>query len=450
MKILQVVHSFVPDTFAGTEIHCYQLSKELSKKHEVAVFYRINDPCQEEYEIRKKQYQGLTVFTLNNTFKKCGSFQETYSNDAIDKAFARLLDEIKPDIVHIQHLLFLSLGIVNEIKKRPIRVVFTCNDYWLFCHKGQMVRKDGRLCAKEEPADCLVCQEAQLSLNRVAAAGYRFLRKQAALRLLRACKAVYLNSLKVIPWQARRAKKGLINRKKQVRQVIAGIDRFIAPSLFMQSKALENGIPAEKILLCRHGLEKGRFARAKTANQGIIRFCFIGTLLPEKGIDLLVKAFKQLKNKNAALHIYGKNSGYAGYEDFFTRLKEAASDDKRIQFMGIIKNEMVYEAYSCNDILIFPSIWNENSPLVILEALASGTPVIASRIGGIPEFIQHGINGLLFEPGNAEELQQALSKFFDDPILLPRLQEGIGKVKGIEEYALEIENVYRKSCETRK
>lgn len=427
---------------AGTEVYSYNLAKALSAKNEVFAFFRVSDPGQREYELRHTVYNGLPVYTVNNTFKQCKDFQDTYSNAAIDKIFSHFLEMVKPDIIHIQHLLFLSLGIVREAKKRGIPVVFTSNDYWLFCHKGQLIRSSDILCEKPEPDNCLGCLEAQLALNPMAATSYRFLRKRGPLFFLRLCKAGYLNARKVLPWRLRKAEEELQKREKNVLGTIDNIDCFIAPSQFMKRKLIAYGVPEEKIVFCQYGIETQRFVAVKKADPPTLKFCFIGTLLPAKGIDLLIRAFKDLGQKNTALYIYGKNVGYAGYEGFFAKLKNTAAEDKRIHFMGEIENNKIASVYAGIDVLIVPSIWYENAPLVIMEALASHIPVLASRIGGIPELIKEGSNGLLFDPRNRDDLRRKLELFFEDPGVLSRLRQGTKALRGIEENAQDMENIY--------
>ena len=165
MKIMQVVHSFPPHTMAGTEVYAYNLSKELSKEHEVFVFFRINAPKEKEYSLSHNRLDGMDTYAINRTFRRCDSFEATYNDALIDEKFRELLDKIKPDIVHIQHLLFLSCGIIDEIKKRNIPIVYTLHDYWLRCYRGQLIKDDLSICSGDSPSECLRCLKYLFSLN---------------------------------------------------------------------------------------------------------------------------------------------------------------------------------------------------------------------------------------------------------------------------------------------
>ncbi len=122
MRIFQVVHSLPFLSQAGTEIYTDNLCRELSKRHEVFIFCRDCDIKQKDFTVTRKVFNRITVYLINNTFRRCGSFETYYDNPEIDNIFAGLLDEIKPDIIHIQHLVFLSIGIIKKIKERNIPI----------------------------------------------------------------------------------------------------------------------------------------------------------------------------------------------------------------------------------------------------------------------------------------------------------------------------------------
>ncbi|MBU1997868.1 MAG: glycosyltransferase, partial [Candidatus Omnitrophica bacterium] len=142
---------------AGVEIYTYNLSKELSKGNEVFVFYRVCDVKRREYELNEGEFGGLSTLTVNNTFRFCDSFEKFYRNDALAEIFARALDKIRPDIVHIQHLIFLSTTIINEIKKRGIPIVFTLHDYWLICPQWHFLNKNLETCDNKDTSQCAKC-----------------------------------------------------------------------------------------------------------------------------------------------------------------------------------------------------------------------------------------------------------------------------------------------------
>jgi glycosyltransferase involved in cell wall biosynthesis len=148
-----------------------------------------------------------------------------------------------------------------------------------------------------------------------------------------------------------------------------------------------------------------------------IDILYVGGLSRHKGVHLLITAFKSLEGKNIRLHIIGKGKD----EKKFKRLAEG---DSRIIFHGFVPDEELRLLYQKANITVVPSIWYDNSPMVIYESLNDGTPVIGSRIGGIPELIEGGYNGFLFEAGNVDELKEILGNLIKNPEPLKRLEDG--------------------------
>ena len=133
----------------------------------------------------------------------------------------------------------------------------------------------------------------------------------------------------------------------------------------------------------------------------------MGGFHAHKGIDTLLEAFQNLENSNARLVFAGK-----GEET--QKIKDAAIKDSRIQYAGFLDESQIAELLNRCDVLICPSLWNEPFGRVVLDAYQSGLPVIASRIGALPEIVQEGKTGILVKPGVSEELKNAMNRFLDD------------------------------------
>ncbi|MDH5174737.1 MAG: glycosyltransferase, partial [Elusimicrobiota bacterium] len=114
----------------------------------------------------------------------------------------------------------------------------------------------------------------------------------------------------------------------------------------------------------------------------------------------------------------------------------------RITFYGPFDNREISSVFSKLDVLVYPSIWYENQPIAILEALLAKIPVITSNLGGMAELVQDGVTGLLFEPGNPEDLYQKMVNMIDNPQLLRKLSENPRQVKTIEKNAEELDEIY--------
>jgi len=443
MKILQVVHGFPPYNFGGGEIYAYNLSRELAKQHEVYVFYRINDFQQPEFMLKQYNRDGIRAFTINNTFRKCASFEDTYRNACIAERFAAALDEIKPDVVHIQHLLYLSAMIVDEAKKRGIPVVFTLHDYWLICPQGQLLKNDLRVCPGDNHVDCLNCIQYQLSLRKNIFNIYYLLEKNAYSFLVRLVKRIYLFYSRLVFLNNQEAAKLLRLRREYLFSILSKVDLFISPSHFLKNRFIEFGIPKNKIIYSAYGFNNDQSTMPKKNTPDRLSFGFIGNIIPAKGLHVLIDSFNRIGKRNVELKIYGRQNSYKGALGNYSRRISKEAKNKNIKFMGGFDNNRIKDILAEIDMLVVPSIWYENSPLVIQEAFLARTPVLASDIGGIPELIEHGVNGLLFAAADAAALKKELEYVLDNPGMIEKFRQQISQVKSIKDDAEQLQKIYQ-------
>lgn len=156
----------------------------------------------------------------------------------------------------------------------------------------------------------------------------------------------------------------------------------------------------------------------------------MGRITPTKGIQVLVETFKTIKG--AELHVYGS----IGIQKRFL-------ETDTIQFKGPYNNNDISQVVNTIDVLIVPSIWYENAPLVIQEAFLAGIPVIASNIGGMKELVDEGVDGFLFEVGSSEDLKNVVCRIIENPTLLNSLKTARHKVVDINDDVLAIMEIYK-------
>ena len=436
MKILKVVHSFPPHTFAGAEVYSYQLSKELAKRNGVSVFFRVKNTRDPEYLLKHNNYQGLETYSINHTFGSCESFRGTFRDSNIDEKFVEVLNGVKPDIVHIHHLLFLSHGIIDEIKKRDIPIVYTLHDYWLFCYRGQLVKDNLEICSDHSISGCRECLKFLVNIRKYTLSIYFIIKRSLPPVVLTPLKKIYRFLVRKPSTQKAQ------DFRESAQSASSKIDRFIAPSNFIRNKFIAEGFPAEKIIHCDNGFITQGYDKSGNRGSNILRFGYLGTLVPTKGVDILIRAFKGIKEKDIELDIYGRLFAYSAYEYYPGLLKKLCKKDKRINLRGEYDNQRIAGILSGIDVLIVPSIWPENSPLVIHEAYLAKVPVVASRIGGIPELVIDGVDGLLFKPGDIQDLRMKLEYVIANRGILNKFRENLPKIKSIEENARELQTIY--------
>jgi glycosyltransferase involved in cell wall biosynthesis len=174
----------------------------------------------------------------------------------------------------------------------------------------------------------------------------------------------------------------------------------------------------------------------------VLRFVFIGTLIPDKGIDVLIRAFRQLEKDHIRLRIYGRDD--IAPVEYRNLLRRLSAGDERIEFLGPFDQAARASVYSNADVVIIPSRAPETFSIVAHEALAFGVPVIASDIGALPEVILPGVNGYLVTPGDTESLHVVLEMLSNNPGLLTGLEiPGPVRIYSIYEHGEEIEKIYR-------
>ena len=390
MKVLKVIHGFPPDYMAGSEVYSYHLVKELIRQGiETYVFTRVENEFDEEYKIYRENYDNIPVFRVNKP-KRDYLFTDKYYDDKIDRIFEDYLLEIKPDLVHIGHLSHLSTKLVQIVKEHNIPVVYTIHDFWLYCVKGQLINKQGNRCNGPSSEKCTVCSPYVVDVPEVE------------------------SSL------------------KHMKNVINSIDMFVSPSITLKDFFINQGIDGEKIKYLKYGFdtEKIKFNRKVFEKDSRVIFGFMGRIIPTKGIKVLMDVFQN--DPEAVLYIYGN----VGSQKRFLK-------KENIFFKGGYDNNNINHVLSEFDVLIVPSVWLENAPLVIQEAFLAGMPVITSDIGGMAELVSDGINGYTFKTGDAQDLTRVIKKIVADPEILNGLQQCRESVVDIKDDAGEIIKIYK-------
>jgi glycosyltransferase involved in cell wall biosynthesis len=178
-----------------------------------------------------------------------------------------------------------------------------------------------------------------------------------------------------------------------------------------------------------------------------LRLAYIGQISPHKGVHVLIDAVRQCPQPAIELVIHGDLTRDEPYAE---RLRKRATGDRRIHFAGPIARQDLNGLFQRVDVLVVPSIWYENSPMVIHEARSAGLPVIASGMGGMLELVRDEVDGLLAEPGSAESLARQLRRLIGDGSLLDRLREGVRRPTTIEEETKALIDVYKQAIGSRK
>jgi glycosyltransferase involved in cell wall biosynthesis len=451
LKVLLVTHAFPPDSWAGVEVYTLELGRELHRRgHQVVVLARC-PPAQgpdagADYSLSEEQYEGLTVLRMTHRLV-LASLGHSYRDERAEAVFRAVLREQSPDVVHFQHLMHFSAGIVGVAREEGIPTALTCHDYWSVCSRVQLVQPDGTRCARNREMGCLNCINGW---PRVSAA-QRWLPSLNPLVEVTAglCRWLGKPSVKVRRWlrihvlRWVQEYRDVRDRQDYVLEMVNQADRIISPSRFLRNVLLETGrLDPERFLYLDYGLRVDANVEAVRDPDpaGRLRFGFVGTLTWHKGGEVLVEAMNLLAGAPAVMNVFG---AFEPERDPYHARLAALARSGNVHFRGRVSNNRISEAYREIDVLVVPSIWFENSPITIHEAQIRRTPVLVSGIGGMAELVEDEVTGLHFAVGDPADLARTMRRLIDEPALLQRLQRGRAEVKSMQTNAAELEGVYR-------
>ena len=428
MRVLHAIHDFLPRHRAGSELYALHLCRALAGRHDVSVLCADYDPHQSHGHVTWRLYDGLRVVEIANNWR-CRSFAETYRPPLIAGRIDHVFRAIQPDIVHVHNLLNLSFDLPSMARRRGANVVATLHDYTLLCASGgQRVHvADEHVCHDIDTDRCTRCFRespfgAQVALGRLAG-------DTAMAPAFDAAAALARRFPRTIGRLASRAGRmptfsvtaaDVDERLAAARSVFHQIDVAVAPSASIASEFARFGMPAAKLRTMDYGFVP--LARRVTrATSSRLRIGYVGTLVWHKGVHVLIDAVQALPRSAYELKIFGDVAVFPEYvADLRTRARGLP-----VQFEGKFDHGDVSDIYRQFDVLVVPSLWLENSPLVIHEAFMAGVPVVGSRIGGIAELIEHGRSGLLYDPRDARALETSLRSLIDTPKHLDDLTLGV-------------------------
>ena len=329
--------------------------------HDVAVFAM--DYPENIETVWKRYFPNEIKFTPGVGMLE--TFMRMFGLGEVKRKFNFLLNDFKPDVVHLNNIhTQLSPVIARLAHKRRTKVIWTLHDYKLLCPRYDCLRNGNEVCE-----ECFVDKHKVLE--------YKCMKNSNLASML-----TYKEGMK---W----------SRKK----LEGYTDVFICPSQFMYNKMAQGGFDRKKMYTLCNFIDIERTRRDSYDKEDY--YCFIGRLSFEKGIETLIEAARTLP-----YHL--KIIGGGPLADI---LKEKAKG-ANIEFTGYKEWPEIKEIVGKARFSVVPSEWYENNPLSVIEAQCLGTPVLGANIGGIPELIKEGVNGMCFESRNIMDLKNKIEKMF--------------------------------------
>jgi glycosyltransferase involved in cell wall biosynthesis len=200
------------------------------------------------------------------------------------------------------------------------------------------------------------------------------------------------------------------------------------------------GFPADRFRLLENGIDVEpikAFPRQLAANDRV-RITYLGSLAWQKGVHVLIQAARSLSPEKARLRVFG---GLDTFPDYAASLQQMANP-ANTTFEGRVPHDLVGQILADTDILAVPSLWYENSPIVIQEAFAAGVPIVASDLGALAEKVRHGEFGILVPPGDTAAWTEALRHLTEETDRLESLRRRMPAAMTIREHVRQIEAIY--------
>jgi glycosyltransferase involved in cell wall biosynthesis len=297
----------------------------------------------------------------------------------------------------------------------------TLHDFWMGCPRGQRITASLSNCPEVQLKRCLPClKELWPSFFQGAREG-----------MPKAEADVHDMAL-------------LENYHAHIHGVLENCDRLITPSRFMKEIYVRYGIPPQNITVVENGLDHGLFKKMTHTRSQMTRFAYVGSVLPSKGIHILIEAFKLIGGSDCALNIWGEVLPFHKDTNYGHRLAVLTKGwESSIQFHGRYENEDLPKILSDVDVLVVPSIWYEAFCLTLREGFLAGVPVIASNFGAMAEGIEDGETGLLFNVGDCIDLSEKMKRLMTDHALRRKIIDAPKKVATIQDNVAGLKKVYR-------
>jgi glycosyltransferase, group 1 family len=374
MNILFINTLYSPHIGGGAEIICQEQVEGLKRRgYAVSVLTTSSN-----WGLCKEDVNGITVYRAgiknfywhfsnskpNKYVRMLWHIRDIY-NVGMRQYVKEVMQKEKPDVVICHNLAGFSISVWDEIKLRKTPIIQVLHDLYLLC-PGSNMFKYGRACEKQ----CRICS------------------------LMRFC---------------HRKKSKDINAVVGVSSYI--LERIKKSGYFSNAKA--------RVIYNARNIPESSEYRGRDSEFSF-RIGYIGTISKVKGVEWLIRTFMRL-DINATLLIAGRGESIE-YEEY---LKKLASTDKRISFLGYMKPATFFSQIHLS---IVPSIWPDTFPTVAIESCAYNVPVIATKVGGLPEIIHHEINGLLIKPLDDISLSDAIMNLYKNKNLLRSLSENSRKI----------------------
>lgn len=354
----------------GAEAYMFDLAHlQEEAGHEIGFFgmeHPDNDPM-----AYAAHFPSYVEFRSDSVWAQLRASARMFYSRSSETGIEEVVKDFRPDIVHLHNIYHqLTPSILRPIARLEIPSVMTLHDYKLACPSHQFL-DHGRIC------------EACLGGHFYHAITHR-------------CKEGSLVASVLV---------GAESYAHSFTHAYSPVRLFIAPSRFLAGKMAEAGVFPDRMRLVNHFVDASAIRPKDRAGTG---FVYAGRLSPEKGVDVLIRAAGIVPD--AVVDVLGEGPERSRLERLGAEVATG-----RVRFRGRVGMEAVHDAMRASLAVVVPSRWYENQPITVLEALACGTPVLGTRLGGIPELVNDAATGYVIDADDPRELAQRMQELIANP-----------------------------------
>jgi len=389
MRILICTNAYPPRFVGGAELVAHQVARQMVRMgHDVAVFAGNLDDSRDRCTIMSDMVDGVKVHRVTTHSTDHDHHAINYVHVDVDRFFDEILRDFKPAVVHAHNLIGLSVRLLIAAAEGGSRVFVTLHDFWGFCLRNTLMLETGMPC--QDRTACAAC----------------------------------LGDTPAPDWAVRL-------RRDMMTLAFDHVTGFIAPGRHLADAYLAVGFPPERMTIVPNGIDIAPFAEAQTRQRadgnGMVVLLYAGHFGAHKGLQVLVRALPLMRGLDKVrLDLVGDGPDMTSLRALVQRLGLAA----QVRFRGKIQPAAMPDVYAACDLFVLPSIWPENQPVCLMEAMACARPVVASRVGGIPDMIANDVEGILVAPNDPRALADALDRLVAAPDLRMRMgQRGRARVQ---------------------
>lgn len=417
MKALLISNFFPPNEVGGAEISAFYSAQGLMARgvqfHVLVVNARA--PADEHCE---DQYQGIPVSRYRYQYLGRNRWRELFDR-RVYRATLTVLRRVRPDIVHAHNITGASLAALLACRRAGVPVIQSLHDLWMLCPNNMMYRRGQPPCmiGPGQRRNCGACARH-------------------------------------LEWWA-----DIPARRVVFRLLLGHVRMFIAPSRFYRELHVQAGYPAARVTALPYGippdppapLSNTAAIRALREDERSFTLLMAGSFMEHKGADSVLAALRRLTHEDEQAGHARRTWRWiiAGYIP--PEYRQALAEFQNVRQLDWVPFSQMRGLYAYADAVVQPSIWHENQPLSIMESFMAGTPVIGSRAGGIPELIADGETGLLFHPGDGDDLAGRIRALIESPGDRLRAMRRACRAHAEENWSLEVHaqrlrEVYQQAC----